>query len=120
MRSIWEQPEVVRRSREEIVPLACTGAANAPQWLDAETSNALDAKPERNLIPTALEQQTGLIIEALPAFRESPRPLRLNALPPSLRPTSGFARRLAFRAVSPFNPVLPVDILGAYVLLPRI
>ena len=41
---------------EEIVPLACTGAAEAPRWLSPEESERLlTARPERNLLPTALE-----------------------------------------------------------------
>ena len=41
---------------EEIVPLACTGAAEAPRWLAPEESERLlTARPERNLLPTALE-----------------------------------------------------------------
>ena len=38
---------------EEIVPLACTGAAEAPRWLAPEESERLlTARPERNLLPT--------------------------------------------------------------------
>jgi hypothetical protein len=106
---------------EEIVPLACTGAANAPQWLDAETSERLlDAKPERNLIPTALEQQTGLIIEALPAFRESLEAVAFERAAAQLEAHERVRQTTRISGRVTIQPVLPVDILGAYVLLPRI
>ena len=51
---------------EEIVPLAYTGPAEAPQWLSPEESELLlAAQPERNLLPTAIDQQLGLLLPAL-------------------------------------------------------
>src|SRR5262249_41119172 len=42
---------------EEIVPLACTGPTDTPHWLSAEGERLLAARPERNLIATAIDQQ---------------------------------------------------------------
>ena len=55
---------------EEIAPLACTGPAEAPHWLSSEEGERLlAAEPERNLLPTAVEQQLDLLLPALPAYQ---------------------------------------------------
>ena len=107
---------------EEIVPLACTGPADAPQWLTPEEGERLlAARPERNLIPTAIDQQIGLLLDALPETPAGPRNLSpKSAPPPSLPPTSACARPSRTKGRVTIQPVLPVDILGAYVLLPRL
>ena len=106
---------------EEIVPLACTGAADAPRWLSPEESeHLLTARPERNLLPTALEQQLDLTLPALEKLRA--------ALEPVAQERAGAQReahervRAATRAKGrvAVEPVLPVDLLGVYVLLPRL
>ena len=104
---------------EEIVPLACTGAADAPRWLSPEESeHLLTARPERNLLPTALEQQLDLTLPALKKLRA--------ALEPVAEERAGAQReahervRAATRAKGrvAVEPVLPVDLLGTYVLVP--
>ena len=104
---------------EEIVPLACTGAAEAPRWLSPEDSeHLLTARPERNLLPTALEQQLDLTLPRLAKLRA--------ALEPVARERAEAQReahervRVATRAKGPVTvePVLPVDLLGTYVLVP--
>ena len=106
---------------EEIVPLACTGAAEAPCWLSPEQSERLlTARPERNLLPTALEQQLDLTLPALAKLRA--------ALEPVAQERAGAQReahervRAATRVKGRIGvePVLPVDLLGVYVLLPRL
>ncbi len=55
---------------EEIVPLACSGSPDSPAWLGVEESEPLlAALPERNLISTAIEQQLGLLMPALPKLQ---------------------------------------------------
>ena len=55
---------------EEIVPLACTGSADAPQWLTPEEGEQLlTARPERNLVGTAIEQQIALLLPTLPKLQ---------------------------------------------------
>ena len=104
---------------EEIVPLACTGAADAPRWLSPEEGERLlTARPERNLLPTALEQQLDLTLPRLAKLRA--------ALEPVARERAEAQReahervRVATRANGRvgIEPALPVDLLGTYVLLP--
>ena len=104
---------------EEIVPLACTGAADAPRWLAPEEGERLlTARPERNLLPTALEQQLDLTLPRLAKLRA--------ALEPVARERAEAQReahervRVATRAKGSVTvePVLPVDLLGIYVLVP--
>ena len=106
---------------EEIVPLACTGTAEVPRWLSPEESeHLLIARPERNLLPTALAQQLDLTLPAL---------AKLRAALASVARERAEAQREAHERVRAatrakgrvsVEPVLPVDLLGAYVLLPRL
>ena len=106
---------------EEIVPLACTGTAEAPRWLSPdESERLLTAQPERNLLPTALAQQLDLTLPAL---------AKLRAALASVARGRAEAQREAHERVRAatrakgrvsVEPVLPVDLLGAYVLLPRL
>ena len=106
---------------EEIVPLACTGPADAPQWLTPEEGERLlAARPERNLVATAIDQQIGLLLPALPKLQQALEPVATSAPPPSLPLTSACARPRGPKGRVTIQPVLPVDILGAYVLLPRL
>jgi hypothetical protein len=104
---------------EEILPLACTGPADAPQWLTPEEGERLlAARPERNLIPTAIDQQLGLLLPALPRLQQALAPVA------SVRAAAQLAAHERVREASrtkgrvTIQPVLPVDILGAYVVLP--
>src|SRR5438876_2053517 len=57
---------------EEIVPLACTGTADEPHWLTPEEGERLlSARPDRNLVATAIEQQIGLLLATLPKFEKA-------------------------------------------------
>ncbi len=104
---------------EEIAPLACTGSAAAPDWLSPEESERLlAARPEGNLLLTAVEQQLGLLLPALPELQAA-----LEAVAHARAETQLGAHervRAAARARGrvDIEPVLPVDLLGAYVLLP--
>lgn len=106
---------------EEIVPLASIGSPDAPQWLPLEESERLlAARPERNLVATAVDQQLGLLLPALPKFQQA---LELVASERAVSQLDSHERvreasRTKGRVV--IEPVLPVDILGAYVLLPKL
>ena len=106
---------------EEIIPLACTGPADAPQWLNPqEGERLLSARPERNIPPTGIEQQLGLLLAALPKLRQALEPVAHEraaiqlAVHERVREAARTGGRISIQ------PVLPVDILGAYVLLPRL
>ena len=113
---------------EEIAPLACTGPAEAPQWLSPEEGERLlAAEPERNLLPTAVEQQLGVLLPTLPGLQvalESVANERAKAQRAAHERVRAASRTRAARGGSrgrgriAVEPVLPVDVLGAYVLLP--
>ena len=106
---------------EEIVPLAFTGTAEAPQWLDAaDAERLLGARPESNLATTLIEQQLGLLLPVLPKLQAA---LALVAKDRAQAQLAAHDRvREAARSKSriTIQPVLPADILGAYVLLPKL
>lgn len=107
---------------EEIVPLACTGSADAPQWLSAEEGEALllAATPERNLIQTAIDQQLGLLMPSLPKFQHSLSTIAVERAAAQLAAHDRVRDASRVKGRVTIQPVLPVDILGAYVLLPRL
>jgi superfamily II DNA or RNA helicase len=104
---------------EEIVPLACSGPSSSPQWLEPEESEKLlSATPDRNLVPTAIEQQADLLVQSFAPIQQA-----LNALAPSRAEVQLKAHERVREAAKTkgrvtIEPVLPVDILGAYVILP--
>ena len=109
---------------EEIVPLACSGPVEGPVWLAAaDGERLLAARPARNLLPTAIEQQLGMLLPALPALQaglEAIAAERADAQRTAherVRAASGIGRSRT-RSGTAVEPVLPADILGAYVLLP--
>jgi len=104
---------------EEIVPLACTGRADAPQWLAPEDGEQLlTARPERNLIQTAIDQQLGLLLPALPIFQQALSPVAAERAAAQLATHERVREAARSKGRVTVQPVLPVDILGAYVLLP--
>ena len=106
---------------EEIVPLACTGPADAPQWLSPEDGeHLLAARPERNLIPTAIDQQLGLLLPGLPRLQAGLGPVAKERAAAQLAAHERVREASRTRGRVSIEPVLPVDILGAYVLLPRL
>ncbi len=106
---------------EEIVPLACTGPAHAPQWASREEGERLlTAKPERNLIATAIDQQIGILLQALPKFQQSLEPVAVERAAEQLAAHERVREASRRRGRITIKPVLPVDILGAYVLLPKL
>jgi hypothetical protein len=106
---------------EEIVPLACTGVAEAPTWLTKdEGEQLLTAMPERNLIPTLIEQQLDLLAVALPNLRKALQVVAKQRAEAQLEAHERVREAARSRGKVSVAPVLPVDILGAYVLLPKL
>jgi superfamily II DNA or RNA helicase len=106
---------------EEIVPLACTGSADAPQWLSPEAGERLLAvRPERTLIATAIDQQLGLLLPALPRLQQALASVATALAAAQLAAHDRVREAVRTKGRITIQPVLPVDILGAYVLLPRL
>lgn len=106
---------------EEIVPLACAGVAEEPQWLSPEVGEQLlSARPERNLIQTAIDQQLGLLLPALPKLQQTLAPVAKERAAAQLAAHERVREASRTSGRVTIQPVLPVDILGAYVLLPRL
>ena len=106
---------------EEIVPLAYAGPAEEPQWLSPEDSEGLlAARPERNLLPTAVDQQLGLLLPALSSLQAPLEDLADERAKAQLRAHQRVRTATSAKGRISVEPVLPVDILGAYVLLPRL
>ncbi|MFO7641135.1 MAG: hypothetical protein R6X17_07660 [Candidatus Competibacteraceae bacterium] len=106
---------------EEIAPLAATGSAAAPHWWSgADSERLLAALPESNLGQTLIDQQLALLSAALPAWQ--------TALEAVFGERAGVRREAHERVRQAakttgrvtIEPVLPVDLLGAYLLLPVI
>jgi superfamily II DNA or RNA helicase len=104
---------------EEIVPLACTGPADAPQWLTQdEAERLLAARPERNLGPTAIEQQSGLLLAALPKLQAALETVATKRAAAQLAAHERVREASRTRGRVTIKPVLPVDILGTYGVVP--
>lgn len=106
---------------EEIVPLACTGKADAPDWLTPEEGERLLAvEPEQNLIPTAIQQQLGVLLPALPRYQAALASIANERAAAQLAAHERVRESAHLKGRVTIEPVLPADILGAYVLLPRL
>ena len=106
---------------EEIVPLAYTGTEDDPQWLTPEDGERLlAARPERNLIRTAIDQQLSLLLPALPKLQSGLAPVAHERAAAQLAAHERVREASRIKGRVSIQPVLPVDILGAYVLLPKI
>jgi hypothetical protein len=106
---------------EEIVPLACSGTGANLQWLSAEESEKLlAARPEQNLIATAIEQQVGLLVGSLGTIQQSLESVANERAAAQLQAHERVREASKTKGRVSIEPVLPVDILGAYVLLPRL
>lgn len=106
---------------EENAPLACSGPATRPQWLGAEASERLlTATPGRNLVQTAIDQQIGLLTEALPALQQALAAVAKERTAVQLQAHERVREAVKAKGRVTIEPVLPVDILGAYILLPRL
>ncbi len=106
---------------EEIVPLACTGSADSPRWLTFdEGETLLTARPERNLLPSAIDQQLGLLLPALPKLQQALVAVASKRSDAQLAAHERVRESARIRGRLAIQPVLPVDILGAYILLPKL
>jgi hypothetical protein len=106
---------------EEIVPLGSTGPSDAPQWLSPEQAERLlTARPERNLAATAIDQQIGLLLTALPILQKALEAVASEGAAAQLAAHERVREASHTKGRVSIEPVLPVDILGAYVLQPKL
>lgn len=106
---------------EEILPLACTGPAHSPVWQTGEEGERLlAARPEQNLVVTAIDQQTAVLFSALPKYQQALEPIAKERATAQLAAHERVREAARSKGRVTIKPVLPVDILGAYVLLPRL
>jgi len=106
---------------EEIVPLVCTGPVEAPQWLTPEEGERLlAARPERNLLSTAIDQQFDLLLPSLPKLQQALVIVATDRAAAQLASHERVREAARTKGRVSVRPVLPVDILGAYVLLPKL
>jgi len=105
---------------EEIVPLAFTGKADSPNWINDEQSELLlQAKPEQNLAETVIKQQIQLTLKSLSSLQEQLALVAEKRATSQLESHERVRKTVKAGATTKIEPVLPVDILGTYVLLPR-
>ena len=104
---------------EQILPWAFRGSPETPEWLPGEQAEQLlSLRPERNLLPAAVEQQLTRILPALPELQQKLQPIAQQRAQEQLQSHRNVRDALGKKANPTIRPVLPVDILGAWVLLP--
>lgn len=106
---------------EEILPMAFTGKADAPCWMSSEQGEQfLATRPDQNLVATAISQQLGALLSGLPAVQSALAPVAVERAALQLSAHERVREAARARGRVAIEPVLPVDILGAYLLLPRL
>lgn len=106
---------------EEIVPLACIGSPEVPAWLTTEEGELLlAARPDRTLPATAVDQQMDVLLKSLPKLQAALEQVAQERATNQLASHKAVRVALQTRGQIGIEPVLPVDIVGAYVLLPRL
>lgn len=104
---------------EEILALSCRGPADAAQWLSVdEAEKLLSAQPGRNLVATAINQQLDQLFEALPKLQASLEATAWQRAERQLAVHESVRAALRTKVRLNVTPVLPVDILAAYIMLP--
>ena len=106
---------------EEIVPLASRGSGSNREWLSTKESEThLFVVPEGNLPATAIDQQTELLFKSFPELQLDLEPIAVERAKAQLEAHERVREAARNRGRVTIEPVLPVDILGAYILLPRL
>ncbi len=104
---------------EEIVPLAFHGTVQSPQWIEGDQAEALlSARPDTNLSPSLVDQQLPLLLGGLPDLQTALEKVAVQRAGLQLEAHERVREALRAKAKVRIEPVQPVDILGAYLLLP--
>jgi hypothetical protein len=85
-----------------------------------ESEKLLAARPEQNLIATAIEQQVGLLVGSLANIQQTLESVANERAAAQLQAHERVREASKTKGRVSIEPVLPVDILGAYVLMPRL
>ena len=105
---------------EEVLPVAFSGTPDAPVWLDADMVEAvLKLPPAANVPESVARMQANDIVEGLATLRgelDNIAQSRANVL---LEAHSRVRQSARVSSRVTVEPVLPVDVLGAFVLLPN-
>jgi len=106
---------------EEIVPLAFHGTAQSPQWIEgAEAEALLSARPDASPIQSLVDHQLPLLLGGLPDLQTALGAIATQRAALQLQAHERVREATRDRAKVRIEPVLPVDILGAYLLLPAL
>lgn len=106
---------------EEIVTLAYTGSADTPTWRKGNTSEELLlARPSANLLETRINQQASLLLGDLEAIQGALVPIAQQRAATQLEAHERVREASRSKGSTTIEPALPIDILGAYVLLPKL
>lgn len=104
---------------EEIVPLAFHGSPQSPQWIGGEQAEALlSARPDANINTSLVDQQLPLLLGGLVDLQTALATIAVQRAALQLQAHERVREATRDRAKVHIAPVLPVDILGAYLLLP--
>jgi hypothetical protein len=104
---------------EEIVPLAFRGSVQSPQWIGGGQAEALlSARPDANLGQSLVDQQLPLLLAGLADLQIALGQVAAQRATLQLEAHERVREALRAKARVRIEPVLPVDILGAYLLLP--
>jgi superfamily II DNA or RNA helicase len=106
---------------EEIVPLAFHGNLQSPQWIEGDQAETLlSARPDANLSGSLVDQQLPLLLDGLPDLQSALGKVAAQRAGLQLEAHERVREALRAKAKVRIEPVLPVDILGAYLLLPML
>lgn len=105
---------------EELIPLAYTGQAEEPNWMSSdEGEQLLIVVPDGNVIETLRDQQLEVLFGALPKIQSALETIAESRAEDHLAAHIRVREATRTKGSVSIEPVLPVDILGAYVLLPK-
>lgn len=108
---------------EEILPMALTELSpNKLNWLTAEKSQKLlEAKPEGNLPHSAIEQHVNRLLDDIPIIVDSLKGVAFKRAEIQLKAHNRVRKSVRVpTTILEVEPVLPADIIGAFVVLPQI
>jgi hypothetical protein len=105
---------------EEIVPLAFTGNPASPKWLSqSDADTLLSAAPSGNVLPTLVRQQLEGLISRLAELHTPLNEMARLRAKTLLEAHTRVRESAKLKGPTRVEPVLPIDILGCFILLPH-